>query len=345
MATWTEELIERLPPLSAAKIRALIEQRDAAYAVLRAASDAAQDARQRHDQTENDARRRLAMAQDGDDVERILAPVAPRRSELERANAAKARAEAAWQKFSNVSACAEWAAIYFQNGGRLSDADLPKVNLAKGETFQSAVESIRSEIETVAEDWRSVEAAPMPLDDLKADITASVDAIAAKGVPGLDPRSRTGDPARLNSAIRLTTHGGSLVGDGGAALLVWACRDVLVDKLYKLAEQSDFTNALTDDARDARFSELLDRKLDLEFREEVLIVAAAAEGMTIDRRPDADPRAVLQVRETFAEDENVRIDAIPADDESDEITAEDEQFAEKLSRRFRGHGRHAQGAA
>jgi hypothetical protein len=59
-------------------------------------------------------------------------------------------------------------------------------------------------------------------------------------------------------------------------------------------------DAMSDDQRDQAFSRLLDQKLDLEFSEEGLIVAAAAEGTAIVRRRDADPRAVLEIVEIFA---------------------------------------------
>jgi hypothetical protein len=64
-------------------------------------------------------------------------------------------------------------------------------------------------------------------------------------------------------------------------------------KVSDLVAQYD--DALSDDDRDRRLSDIAVARLEAERREEAIIEAAAADGMTVPRRADADPRALLGV--------------------------------------------------
>tara|TARA_R110002020_G_scaffold150446_1_gene327150 strand:- start:12763 stop:13197 length:435 start_codon:yes stop_codon:yes gene_type:complete len=139
----------------------------------------------------------------------------------------------------------------------------------------------------------------MPVDEVKAEMTATVDAIAARGAPRIDPRIRNGDPAKIQQELRLDIVGGNKVGDGGSDFFVWLMKDELIKKLNAQADAMKIDGAMSEADREKLFSDLADRRLELERLEESIVVAAAKEGMVIDRRLDADPRAILEVAETF----------------------------------------------
>lgn len=302
MADFHEDLIQKLPRQSAEKVRALTEAKDLAYGGLRLAMAAAEDCRNRLQQAETNAThniQQLPNTRSPDLVNSALAPIAKVKAELERAKAAEERAKAAWEKFHFLGALRDWSSKHFASGGQLAYDPLPPTKLAKGETPRQALERIRAEINQVEAAWNEAQRAPMPLAEIKAEIAATVDAIAACGAPSINPSIRDGDPAKINLALQLEAHNGRKLGDGGASFFVWLMRDQLVDKLNAQADALQIDGALSDAEREKLFSDLADRRLELERVEESIIVSAAREGMALDRRLNADPRAVLEVVETF----------------------------------------------
>lgn len=302
MADFHEDLIQKLPRQSAEKVRALFEAKDLAYGGLRLAMATVEDCFARLNQAETNAThniQQLPQTRPHGSVESALAPIAKVKAELERAKAAEERARAAWEKFNFLGGLRDWSSTHFASGGQLAHDPLPPAKLAKGETPRQALARVRQEIENIEKAWSEAQQAPMPIDEIKAEMTATVDAIAARGAPSIDPRIRNGDPAKIFHALRLETINGSKVGDGGASFFVWLMHDQIVDKLNGQADALQIDGAMSDADREKRFSDLADRRLELERLEESLIVAAAKEGMTLDRRLDADPRAVLEVVETF----------------------------------------------
>ena len=302
MADFKEELIQKLPRQSAEKVRALIEAKDLAYGGLRLAMAAVENCFQRLQQAETNAThaiQQLPQTRPHGAVERALEPIARVKAELERARAAEERARAAWEKFHFLGGLRDWSFKYLASGGQLAYDPLPPAKLAKGETPRQALERIRAEINQVEAAWNEAQRAPMPLAEIKSEIAATVDAIAARGAPSIDPRIRNGDPAKINHALRLETLNGSKVGDGGASFFVWLMRDQIINKLNAQTDALQIDRAMSDAVREKLFSDLADRRLDLERLEESIITTAAKEGMALDRRLDADPRAVLEVVETF----------------------------------------------
>jgi len=302
MADFHEDLIQKLPRQSAEKVHALIEAKDMAYGGLRLATATVEDCFQRLHLAETNAThnlQHLPNTRPRELVESALAPVAKVKAELERAKAAEARAKAAWDKFNYLGELRDWTVTYTSRGGQLAHDPLPPTKLAKGETPRQALARIRAEIDQVEAAWDEAQQAPMPIDEIKSEIAATVDTIAARGAPSIDPRIRNGDPAKIHQELRLDFINGSRVGDAGASFFVWLMHDQILDKLNAQADAMTINGAMSDADREKLFSELADRRLELERIEESIIVAAAKEGMAIDRRLDADPRAVLEVVETF----------------------------------------------
>jgi hypothetical protein len=80
-----------------------------------------------------------------------------------------------------------------------------------------------------------------------------------------------------------------------AAVLSWFVRDEMIARLTAELGDDD-AGGLSAAERQAR-SKQLKAKLDaLERQEELLVVQALGEGIACDRRPDASPAAILNVR-------------------------------------------------
>ncbi|MGO7210258.1 hypothetical protein ACCS75_04030 [Rhizobium ruizarguesonis] len=120
-----------------------------------------------------------------------------------------------------------------------------------------------------------------------------------------DLRSTPGDlPLVLNIEARLAsvTHSGghfamappAAVSVGGAPLLqvgeLRADIAIIARRLDYLVDEGGET---LDPETHVLFKALAAHRLTLEREEEAVILQAAADGIVIDRRPDADPRAVL----------------------------------------------------
>jgi hypothetical protein len=319
------DLYAKLPTKSQAKLRRLFDDRDRAYGAVRSAFDRVQEAREDRDHLRNLAdiqieklggvavsyasgRREVEIvtafgsreALEGD-IERNNQPVAEAEDRLEHANVAYQAASEKFNEHAYLQEVSIWVDTYFRGGGRLAHQPLPAVKLLKGETHRQGVERIRQQISSCDDEWTRLESIPLPADELKSRITAEVDAIAALGQPKVQKQDRFGDGVSgLAPALRLRRTGEMIVSDAPSAFICWLHRDTIIARLHAEADALDQADAMSDDARDSAFSQLLDQKLGLEFSEESFIVAAAAEGTQIIRRRDCDPRAVLEIQEIFS---------------------------------------------
>lgn len=134
---------------------------------------------------------------------------------------------------------------------------------------------------------------PDTYDDMVRRSDNAIDALAAEGAPRINARKRTGDPANLKSEVTIGLQGNMLIGDGGAKLLIWLMRDELKAKVRSLIPRHP--DAMTVAQREKRLAQIAAEKLDLERREEAVIEALEQQGRAVERRPDADPRAILGV--------------------------------------------------
>ena len=319
---FADKLLSVLPAPSRSKIERMDADREAAHAAVRAASDNLQEARRDHALSESRARERLAMPrgigvdvhpaaavvneltrqQEHDGTEaRLLAPVQALKRRLDAARAAHERAVAAWSAFAFLEDVAAW--LERVGPAQFQHVATPAPKASKG--FAAEVERIRKELAGLDEAWRTAESAPAPKSDLVARAIAEIDALAERGKPDINARSRGSDPLRLAQQIWVgavmtgasENRNVSLVGDAGAGLFMWAIRDQLVDKFTGLIEALPDVGALTDDAREQRLSEISAKRLEMERLEEAAIVAAEQQGQVIARRREIDPRALLEVIE------------------------------------------------
>lgn len=310
----TDATRSALPAKSAAKLEALIAARDDAFAIVRAASEAAEREREHVDNTERSARRAvdqlparaatpLGEKMWAEERQRYFEPVERAKAGLDRARARYEAASQRLQEHAYLARTLGWLEDARRDGLRLKATAVP---IVKARDLRAEVDRIRAEITEISTAWEETEAAPRPSADAIAALNDDIDAIAARGRPAVDLRRRSGPPVRLMEREFLLNirAGGAeanvapgLIGDGGAAFLVWLLRNEIKERIAALVGDKDTPGALSDEAREARFSELSARRLELERLEEATIVAAEAEGMFIPRRSDCDPRAILEIVE------------------------------------------------
>lgn len=145
--------------------------------------------------------------------------------------------------------------------------------------------------------------APATSAELLADFTSELDKLVIAGVPTVIRTSRSGDPTAVIRLLRGLAVAPEAMNIPGAAadqfghLLAWLFRDEIVAKVKALIGDTDPPGALSYDQRETAIAKLSDDLLAAERREEALIDAAEAQGITIPRRADADPRAILGIEE------------------------------------------------
>lgn len=296
MEIFTEKMLAALPTESRKKAIRLDEDRQAAWAAVRLATEALDDARNRLDLTklaiqrrmyaEDGARRRLTEAE----IAEIEAPARRIDAEIEERLAPRLRrAESAWRDHDYLGAVGTWLTEAVASGARLRHVPLPAF---KGDAHR-VVEEARRKLDEIDAAFRQVAEAARPVSELRAAMLAELDRLADDGKPACDPRIRAGSPVKLGFALGLEGQ-----GNRAATLshtLVWLLRDELAAKLDRLLPGDELPGAMTDEARDAAIDRLSAERLEVERSEEAAIAAAATAGMVIARRVDADPRAVLEL--------------------------------------------------
>lgn len=323
-----ENLLAILPAQSREKLEAIMIERNAARAAFLAASDALQEARQAHGLALGRARERLAMpagveidthpaaalvkpskAEQREREERenrLMQPVEAAKRRLDLANEAYERAAARQNAFGYLEGVSAWLSRAAAFGGMRLQHHAPAAPKSRDPMAELA--KLRAELVGLDEAWQAAENAPAPASELKSRFIAELDAIAAKGAPQVNHTARAGSPVNLAAALRMKHEPVSLpgadaphfalAGDAGASFFAWLHRDLIAERITSMIDAAaPATGALTDDERDARFTEISARRLEIERQEEALLVAMEAEGRRVERRRDIDPRALLEVAE------------------------------------------------
>lgn len=168
-----------------------------------------------------------------------------------------------------------------------------------------ALDRIRAEITAIGERLIEVEFAPATAAELRGAALAALDRIAAQGKPRLIATARGGDdPFALDRLLGSTPISGFVgpdgrpaptIGDGGSAFLVWLNRDVIAGKLGEIIAEAELRDALTDAVRRVEMTRLGVERLRLERIEEALVRLCGEAGISVPRRSDASPLAMLQI--------------------------------------------------
>ncbi len=189
-------------------------------------------------------------------------------------------------------------------GVTLAPATVPK--LLKGEAAVTALTRIRDRVQALQDDIQAAIDAPVTSADVKKKMRAQVAALAERGRPDVGPAIDFGEQIRFAmtpASVFVAGPGGQARGNAevfdAAGAFAWLFEDALVKKLdAEIDAAADDTNALTDQDRKARIAAAKKELLEVERQEEALIEAAKATGLTIQRRANADPRAILQLADS-----------------------------------------------
>ena len=176
----------------------------------------------------------------------------------------------------------------------------PEPSPQKRESPVDAVERCRRRLRELDADRHRVASAPWHSSEAKRRARAEIDAFAERGQPSVLPLIESCDGS-IYWAERPFTDvviGGRLVsavGDPQALpLLFWLHRDAIFAKIEQQIDAvADDANSLTERERAEQIGEIDRDRLAVQREEEHWIGAAVDAGMTMLRRPDADPRAVL----------------------------------------------------
>lgn len=309
-----EVMLSALPAESRFKVEKLDADRQAAVAAYRAASDREQAARQELQMREGVVSRQIRdvghiaawsaaeserLTKERDD--RLTAPLEPLRRAHQAARDARERAAEAQARFSFLHDAAGWLQENVRPGVTFHHCAATPPKTPKG--IPAAIDQIRAELVALDEQQQAIENAPAPPDDLLARSVAEIDRMAQRGELHIDPRSRGPSPLDLEAKLKISAtpvpgDAGPILmptGTGAGPLIAWLCRDLLVERVERMIADLPAKGCMTDAERDAQLAEIAERKLSLERVEEALVCSAAAAGLTIERRREADPRAVLEV--------------------------------------------------
>lgn len=304
------DVADRLPAKARRRLIALRDQRDDAQGAY---STATAKLREQTD-LKNDAERRLKflkqptsfvgrVEEESPAARELNAQIAACKAEIERLReVVEVRAARATQIGSLVRNLEKFVGEIADNARVIAGPALA-ARPAKGEDIVAAIERRRARLRELTADAHRVKSAPLPSADAKRLAREQIDKIAARGQVNVSPLIEAGHPFRLPQAFAsIVTEGsaGKAVGTlwhiDVEGVLAWMLRDLMLTKIEAEIEAcADDANALSTEARAAKFAEIArDRHL-VECDEENLIQTAERKGLAVMRRPDADPRAVLGI--------------------------------------------------
>lgn len=185
---------------------------------------------------------------------------------------------------------------------------IPAPELRKGENYAEAVARIRTKLSKLEEDRLAIDDAPIPSSIAKEKARAEIERLAAKGRPNVMALIESHDgsiqwPTKYEGAPIVWADGrpvGFAGRDGWSfdplSFAVWLHRDELLRRIEaEIADKSDDASALTDETRAKKRAQTAGAILAAEREEERLIELAEEAGVSIGRREDADPRAILGI--------------------------------------------------
>jgi hypothetical protein len=256
--------------------------------LAQAASDAMALAQSAKRQT-GDAEHRLQLLINARASEADLAKAA---EEVERAQDLQQVRYRAWQTAEGlVTKLWSWLNELPDAGARLEAAPVPLINLNGAPAH--LVGTLRAEIAKLAAEHHAIKVAPAPLDDAKRQVRELVARLGTKGNPKLTTQFGTLHIHGWESAEQF----GPTWHDITVATLCWLMPDMVIARLDEAIEALPQNgSALPVAERASKLAEIEAEIALLEDREEAMIMHAAAQGVTVERRYDQSPASILGVR-------------------------------------------------
>jgi hypothetical protein len=305
MAT-TFDAVSVLPGAAAKKLRHLREIAEDRHGVSGAAREALERAREDRNRAQvaiSQYDSHSNLRQDPDVAQRLRKELEPLQAEFARRNEAYQARNARWgtvkklvtrienyvgglPSSTRIELYSQPLAARLGIGGKRASASSPR----------EAIDAARREIEALTARIAEIESAPYPLAEAVAKIEAAVDALAVNGAPELDGILAGGREIVWPSDIRLMGEGAMSIPDV-PALIAWLDPLALKRRLVGELEEAvgDDKNAIPRADRPKMIADVRERLLVIERIEEAAISELEETGIEFERRPEADPRAVLSV--------------------------------------------------
>lgn len=196
---------------------------------------------------------------------------------------------------------------YFEKSVDKKLLAVPAVAVTNRRATAADIERKRVEIAGLRSSLAALRSTSVPKTQLKREARDLVANLVALGAPKISG----GEKLNVDFSMhRLTSHVTTVDGNGkeiagvtsfktpdALSTMAWLFPDAMIAALERDIDTLDVDDAaaLDTDARQAKEAEIKTELLAAEHEEEMLIRAAAASGVEVVRRPDADPRAVLGV--------------------------------------------------
>lgn len=169
-------------------------------------------------------------------------------------------------------------------------SETPKVKGDLGE----AIEKCRRRIRELKADLHTANSAPLPSFVQKAAARRQIEELAERGAPSFDLLEQGGSIVWPTLLIRTDTHRHPQEIPDQLAIFARYCgAQMLADIEKEIDRDADDSQALTDEQRRDKFATICSDLLATERDEEMLVREARARDLRVDRRSDADPRALL----------------------------------------------------
>jgi len=299
------------PAFVTAKFETLIDLRDAAKGQLDALQAKVDKARRERADLETE-RAGLEDSLHGRRFHKQVAQDIERRIERadEALKVASANFDRAWAKLEAASET--WNArgqlcraldYFLRHHGNLEGVEQaesptpPRPSGAQG--WAGALARVREELANVDADAHAVRTAPLPAAEAKDAARRHVEGLAERARPDVRGLVEFGRPIEW-PIYPLREAGGAGPAKANLpdarALLAWLHPDQMLAALEsEIDAVADDAQAISADEREALLARIPAKKLRAERLEEAIITAAAHAGTVLERRPDADPRAVLGI--------------------------------------------------
>jgi hypothetical protein len=316
MKTREEKIFDRLPEAAKVVMTELRQEKEDALTLSRATSDKENDARMLKADAERQLRAlnenvvRLRMPENNFNKKMLSDTIETATADLKRVRELNEVRTHRWQRCGQLIGAIESYVLNISPEVPIVEFKGPGLKAPRGDLLE-AVELCRRKILEFQSDLAKINAAPIPSALAKKLARQEIDALAARGEPGcfdlIERRAGIGWPktsyyeenlsglAFIDVAAPPIPTGAP--GYNALAFYIWHNRDAVIASIErKIEEAADDKNALSDDERPKRRSATLADILALEREEELLIRTGKARGLTeLQRRPEADPRAVLSL--------------------------------------------------
>jgi hypothetical protein len=193
-----------------------------------------------------------------------------------------------------IDAVSDWLISLPPDAKLLAAPRVDTAKRSKSPALHEQIDKCRKRIRELFRDLDATDAAPIPSSFAKDLARKEIHSLAERGRPEVYSVIENREHIRWpRHTIYMPESVHKDVPDG-FALVAWLHRDALIAAIEKqIDEQANDEAALSDQQRRERFAALFNELLEYEREEEALIREARGSDFNIDRRVDADPRAVL----------------------------------------------------